>query len=384
MNLRSRLFGLLALAVGAGTIAIAQAGSSQPQDPPPQVFRTQANFVRVDAYPTRNGQPVLDLKAEDFEVFEDDKPQNRRDVRARPRRAGRASKSQRSEPNSIEASRQLIANPRNRVFVLFLDTTARVARGLVARARAADPVDRSPARPRRSRRGHDAANVGRRRRLRAKDGGPRRRASQHLAVGNTWHVLEDEREKQYESCYPNMEQAGVVAEMKARRHERNTLDAMRELVLYLRDMREERKAIVTVSEGWLLFRPNAGLTILRKDPLHRKNRADSRSGSDLGRPRWTDHDETRNAIGNVLQQSECDAERQYLSSIDDATYFRDIMGEANRANATFYTVDPRGLPVFDTPMGPAAPVPIAVDAAMLRAASIRFGRSRKAPMAWRC
>ena len=36
-------------------------------------------------------------------------------------------------------------------------------------------------------------------------------------------------------------------------------------------------------------------------------------------------------------------------------YFRDMMGEANRANATFYTVDPRGLPVFDTPIGPEPP-----------------------------
>ena len=50
-------------------------------------------------------------------------------------------------------------------------------------------------------------------------------------------------------------QQDVVNEMKARRREKNTLDAMRELVLYT-DMREERKAIVTVSEGWLLFTPN--------------------------------------------------------------------------------------------------------------------------------
>ena len=61
-------------------------------------------------------------------------------------------------------------------------------------------------------------------------------------------------------------QKDVVQEMKARRHERNTLVALNELVLYLRDMREERKAIVTVSEGWLLFRPNADLTRVRKDP----------------------------------------------------------------------------------------------------------------------
>ena len=39
-------------------------------------------------------------------------------------------------------------------------------------------------------------------------------------------------------------QKDVLTEMKARRHERNTLDALRELVLYLRDMREERKAII--------------------------------------------------------------------------------------------------------------------------------------------
>ena len=74
-SVRSRIFGFLALAIGAGAVAIAQQIASQQQEQPPQVFRTQANFVRVDAYPTRNGQPVLDLKAEEFEVLEDDKPQ---------------------------------------------------------------------------------------------------------------------------------------------------------------------------------------------------------------------------------------------------------------------------------------------------------------------
>ena len=52
-------------------------------------------------------------------------------------------------------------------------------------------------------------------------------------------------------------------------------------------------------------------------------------------------------------------------AIDNEQYFRDIMGEANRGNATFYTVDPRGLPVFDTPID--ANVPIHHDFAMLRA-----------------
>jgi len=56
----------------------------------------------------------------------------------------------------------------------------------------------------------------------------------------------------------------------------------------------------------------------------------------------------QNVAGDYLDQSRCNAERMYLSQINDDMYFREILGEANRANATFYTVDPRGLPVFDT------------------------------------
>ena len=52
--------------------------------------------------------------------------------------------------------------------------------------------------------------------------------------------------------------------------------------------------------------------------------------------------------------------------LDNDKYFRDIIDEANMGNATFYTVDPRGLPVFDTPIGPAPPPTIAVDSRMLR------------------
>ena len=40
---------------------------------------------------------------------------------------------------------------------------------------------------------------------------------------------------------------------------------------------------------------------------------------------------------------------------------------ANHANASFYPIDPRGLPAFDNPIGPDAPPPITVDHAMLKA-----------------
>ena len=55
------------------------AATAPPQEParaqqPP--IRTGINFVRVDAIITDNkGNPILDLKPEEFQIFEDNKPQ---------------------------------------------------------------------------------------------------------------------------------------------------------------------------------------------------------------------------------------------------------------------------------------------------------------------
>jgi hypothetical protein len=61
----------------------------------------------------------------------------------------------------------------------------------------------------------------------------------------------------------------------------------------------------------------------------------------------------------------CERELMELSMMDDEKYFRDLFGEANRANVSFYPIDPRGLPVFDTPIGPDPPLPIVADHAQL-------------------
>ena len=76
------MFALVPVAAGQNPPATAP---QQPQRPP--VFRAGANFVLVDAYPQRDGKIVEGLKATDFEVLEDGKPQSDRVVRVRPRRA---------------------------------------------------------------------------------------------------------------------------------------------------------------------------------------------------------------------------------------------------------------------------------------------------------
>ena len=51
--------------------------SGQALQPPqrPPVFRAGANYVRVDAYPTLGGEILPHLTKDDFEIFEDGKPQ---------------------------------------------------------------------------------------------------------------------------------------------------------------------------------------------------------------------------------------------------------------------------------------------------------------------
>ena len=73
--------GALALAgvcAAGGWILVLHAQQAQSQAQPPQrppVFRGGANFVLVDAYPIADGKFVEGLKATDFEVRENGKPQ---------------------------------------------------------------------------------------------------------------------------------------------------------------------------------------------------------------------------------------------------------------------------------------------------------------------
>ena len=110
---RAMLFAAVAL---AGAMPLAQ---QTPQQRPP-VFRGESVLVTVDVYPQRDGRIVEGLKAEDFQVLEDGKPQtveNIEFVRVEPV----LSESERRDPNSINEMMALAADPHNRVFVVFLD-----------------------------------------------------------------------------------------------------------------------------------------------------------------------------------------------------------------------------------------------------------------------
>src|SRR5919204_3284954 len=91
------------------------------QQPAAPTFRTEANYVRVDAYPIHDGGPVDDLAAADFEILENGVPQRIEQFEHVVIR-GSVAQELRAEPNTVRESRAMAADPRARVFVLFLDT----------------------------------------------------------------------------------------------------------------------------------------------------------------------------------------------------------------------------------------------------------------------
>src|SRR5438093_13602820 len=89
-----------------------------PQPPAQPTFRTEANYVRVDVYPTKDGAPVTDLSQEDFEVVENGVPQKIEQFEHVVIRAAGAQET-RVEPNTVAESRAMGENRRARMLVPF-------------------------------------------------------------------------------------------------------------------------------------------------------------------------------------------------------------------------------------------------------------------------
>ena len=85
-----------------------------------QVLRAGAHLVQVDAYPLKDGVPIVGLTAADFELLEDGKPQQIDSVRFLDFPTWTPDQ-QRRDPNSQRESFALAADPANRLFVVYLN-----------------------------------------------------------------------------------------------------------------------------------------------------------------------------------------------------------------------------------------------------------------------
>ena len=343
----------LGLTLAAGLAAAVVVSAQQPQQP---TFRGGTNVVRVDLYATRDGRTVDDLEAADVEVLEDGVKQtidSFEHVVVRPPVAQEL----RAEPNSVAESRQMAADPRARIFVIFLDTY-HTGFGNAARMRTAlqQFIDRVV--------GQDDLIGLMTPEMSAGDVtlGRRTTVISRLLDTNNWGrrgrlTDNDPIEEMYEACY-TLDDRTIAPEMKARRREMLSLDALDDLVAHVGGLRDERKAVLAVSEGWLQYGPNPALARLLKND---QDRIPSPPGPvDRGTSRANDR-----GYGGV-DRDKCNADRTALAHMDNRDRLLRTAETANRVNVTFYPIGAQGLAVFDSDIGPDPPPALQQDAANLR------------------
>lgn len=330
-----------------GALAALQAQGSAPPSIQAPPFRGQANYVRVDMYATERGQPIGDLTAADVELLEDGAPQTIASFEHVAVRTG-AAEVARIEPNTVGESRQLAADPRARVFVIFLDTYHTQIEGSAQmRLPLVRFLDRLL--------GPDDLVALMTPEMSAADIALARKTT---VISNimqdqwTWgrrgqSTSRDPKEDLYRTCYPDVQDTkGIAAEMEARRRDTLTLDALEDLVTHLQGLREERKAVIAVTEGWLLAGPDQRLA--RVTTPGRGAPVPDPFG--LGTRRRSDR--TPNDAATL---TECEADRNALAFADNRNRVRELSEHANRGNVTFYPVYARGLAANDAPIGPDQP-----------------------------
>jgi VWFA-related protein len=340
-------------------------------------FRGGANLVRVDVYPTLKGAPVKDLTIDDFDVLEDGVRQKVESFEFVQISSAGAQEGRR-EPNNARDARSMAEDSRARLFVIYLDVyytelsgSHRIQRSLVNMLNqivgpddmfAVMTPDMSPRDLSFARRSTTVEGY----------------LSKYWFWGQRGRLYPaDPVEQQYLECYPDSSPQlvcpspagqtsepadfykGVAKEMIERRHEKQVLDGLTDLSEYLGGLREERKAVITISNGWLLFRPNRALQ--RHSPC--------RTPPGIGQPGTTPagritNDKMRSTYG--YSQYDCDKDRQMLAHLDNWQTYEELMDIANRANVSFYPVDSRGLAAFDRDLSETPVLPPNVEMQLVR------------------
>ena len=310
------------------------APAQQPAPPPsapadqaaPPVFRSDINFVRVDVIvQDRQGNPVHDLKQEDFEVTEDGKPQSIQTFKLInvTEDTGVGSDPPREVRNAIDEQVEA-ARDDVRLFAIFLDDYhVRLENSMRAREVLAQFVEN---------------------RFQPKDLAgimyPLWSINDVILSRNRRQVAGAIREftgRKYDYTPRNaFEERYVhyVSTIEAERiRNQVTLTALKGLIIKLGGLREGRKAIVLISEGFT--------NVL---PVQVNDQIATCNGGACGnqpRPRPDAIGAGTSAIEQRIESQEFFLQADMMSDIKMVT---DL---ANRYNCAIYAVDPRGLAPFE-------------------------------------
>jgi VWFA-related protein len=327
-----------------------QAQTQTPPAPQQPIFRSGTNFVRVDAYPMKDGRIVTNLEKNDFQIFEDGKPQQI-DTFELIKIEPFTPETEKRDPNTQAEGNQLAADSKNRLFVVYLDQlhvsyagAHRTRQPLVqALNRIMSPTDlfgvMTPAMSPRE-------MVFGRKTLTAED-----MLARYWPWGSRDSILIPKEDEFIYPCTinpntlePYTAVEGVVRRplldlLLERRHEDKVFEQLEGLIAYLGSIRETRTSLIVFTEGWRAHEPDiqlaSHLTAGTSMPIV--------SIAPGGRP-------TLDNNPNTTSLAQCSREVQRLAMLDNRTRLRGIISAANRANVVFYPVNPAGLVVFDYPI----------------------------------
>ena len=295
----------------ASAEATAGRQATSPEQP---IFRTGINSVRVDVIVTdRQGNPVNDLKLEDFEITEDGKPQKPETMRLVKIDATTApSYTQRTIRTRIDEE-TAAADENSRIFVFFLDDYHVRKEGSMSVRRPIIEFINNQLAP------NDLIGV--MYPLTPIDAVTLTR--NHQSVINTIEKFEG-RKYNYDPIN-ELERAYVyklTPDVIERLRRQVSLTAIRGVSTKLGSLREGRKSLILVSEGYSALLPP-------------QMRSDMAGGfGDPGRA-------TRDPFAG--DNNPLEERAQFTAMTDLLQELQDVFAAANRNNTAIYAVDPRGL-----------------------------------------
>src|SRR5919202_7106075 len=285
-------------------------GATDPQQP---VFRAGINFVRVDVIITdKNGNQLADLQPSDFEVLEDNKPQKIETFKLVKLDGGRmeAAKEPPKQIRSDYDEESEAARDDVRLFAIFLDDY-HVRKGASLSVR--NPITRfldtqigpsdmigvmyplESTSSVRMTRNHDAVM----------------RAIQQFQGRKYDYPPRNAFEERY-AYYPT--------EVVERVRNQVSLSALKALIVHMGTLKEGRKALILVSEGYTNMLP----------PQMRDQNAEMPG---FGNP---------NAFNPLAGANDPNEERyQFFAGVDLQSDLREVYDAANKNNVSIYAVDPR-------------------------------------------
>src|SRR5262245_58926123 len=230
----------LSIAVAAATAQDKPASSGQ--EP---TFRRSVQSVRVDLYASKDGQPVTDLRAEELELLEDGVPHaiqtfERISVAAHTTTTP-------EETRSLAERREMASDPRYRLFIVFVPLGARNPMPFAMQTRERLALVKQL----NGLLGPDDLVAVMTSDMRVSDLTFERRLSLTTAA---WPSQSDDpRYALWDACYPSSFPESPNGEMKARYQELMTFEALDALIAHLGGIRDERKHVLVLTDGFRLY-----------------------------------------------------------------------------------------------------------------------------------